>query len=312
MLTKFAEGLGGKLADYWMTTMLTPAFVFWAGGVSAWAQCHGWEQLFDWFNTRPRLMQLELLVGGLLVVAASGIVIQQFDLAVLRLLEGYWPGRLRRLRRRLIDWRDRSITRAEARLQELAKKHERKELTLDEREELSALDWRLMSLPPYDMRMPTRLGNILRAAEVRPLHKYGLDAVICWPRLWLLLPESVKGDLTGARDKLDNAARLWLWGVLFLVWTVWSWWAVPVSLLTILVAHRWLLSSAEVYGSLLESTFDLFRGSLYKSLRWPLPSNPGEERKFGEDVTAYFWRGSDSSSPNFLPPPTEAGKKGEG
>lgn len=69
-----------------------------------------------------------------------------------------------------------------------------------------------MQFPSQPNRlMPTKLGNILRAAESRPYDKYGLDAVICWSRLWLLLPDGVKKELQEARSNLNTAARFWLW-----------------------------------------------------------------------------------------------------
>jgi hypothetical protein len=77
--------------------------------------------------------------------------------------------------------------------------------------------------------MPTRLGNLLRAAERKPLEKYGLDAIICWSRLWMLLPDAVKKDLQESRADLNNAARVWLWSLLFCGWTfvggnIWTTW----------------------------------------------------------------------------------------
>ena len=39
--------------------------------------------------------------------------------------------------------------------------------------------------------------------------------------------------------------------------------------------------------------------SFYKALRWPLPKNPAEEHKIGQELTKYLWRGSNQNSPNF-------------
>ena len=90
--------------------------------------------------------------------------------------------------------------------------------------EKSLLYQRLRRFPDEQQYfMPTRLGNLLKAAELRPLSKYGLDSVICWPRIWLLLPESAKTELVNARADLDTGARIWSWSILFLVWIIWAW-----------------------------------------------------------------------------------------
>jgi len=36
--------------------------------------------------------------------------------------------------------------------------------------------------------MPARLRSILRAAESYPPRRCGLNLIVCWPRLWLVLP----------------------------------------------------------------------------------------------------------------------------
>jgi hypothetical protein len=293
MPTKFLEGLGGKLAEQWAASLLTPAFVFWFGGLIAWIQKFGWNQLQQWLTNLGEPLQIAVLVGSLLLVAASAFAIQRFDLAVLRFFEGYWPGWMAPLKDRLVNRHRAKWKRLDKDWQEFSDKRNAGQLTAKELDQFVAIDYQLRQMPAQpEHLMPTTLGNLLRAAESHPSDKYGLDAIICWSRLWLVLPETVKKELQDARADLNTAARVWLWGVLFLFWTIWAWWAVPIALLVALFAHRWMLGAAATYGDLLESAFDLHRMKLYQALHFPLPDNPAEERKLGEQVTEYLWRGS--------------------
>lgn len=343
MSAKFLEGVGGKLAERWVATLLTPAFVFWAGGAIAALQRFGWQNPSNWFQQQPEPLQIALLVTVFCVVAASAFVVQRFDLTMLRFLEGYWHPWLRLVRRwcvaheaqrsQKIGDRWQTLRRLEPRFQRFADLDRRllKDFERDEavaliwqyqnqpqahknrlhqlsnqaltrcllqviaelRDEQIALDWQQQHFPLPSQLMPTRLGNILRAAEQRPLEKYGLDAIICWPRLWLLLPEAVKKDLQEARADLNSAARVWLWSLLFLIWaTLGAWWAIPLGILSALFAYYgWAIAAATTYGDLIEATFDLYRPLLYQSLRWNLPPEPDEERRVGRQLTEYLWRG---------------------
>jgi hypothetical protein len=202
----------------------------------------------------------------------------------------------------LIKRQKRKAEKAEKRFQALASmgiEH----LTPEEADKYVQLDWQLKQTPTQsDRLMPTQLGNILRAAECRPLEKYGLESVICFPRLWLLLPTEVKTELTEARARLNTMARVLVWSVLFWVWMVWAWWAIPIGLFSAFLAYRWLLNAAAIYGDLVESAFDLHHTALYKSLRFPLPKNPTEEQQTGRALTDYLWRGFTEPEPTFENP----------
>ena len=78
--------------------------------------------------------------------------------------------------------------------------------------------------------MPTRIGNILRAAETRPYDHYGLEAVIVWPRLWLVLPDSARQELSTARASLDSSVAAVIWALGFCAFAPLAWWAAPVGL----------------------------------------------------------------------------------
>jgi hypothetical protein len=300
---KFLEGFSGNLADEWIKTLFTPAFVFWLGGGLAALQRWGWDAAVAEFQKLQEPLPLVLGIVVLLTVAASGFVVQQFDFTVLRLLEGYWPGWLNPLTNRLVKWQRRRFNRIDQQLQTLNRQG-LATLTPQEREAYIQADLDLGEFPELGRLLPTRLGNILRAAEDHCAAKYGLDAIICWPRLWLLLPEATKTELSQARQQLNGTVRIWVWGMLFLIWAplFGVWWPLLLGLGTAWLAHRWLIQAARVYGDLIEAAFDLYRLQLYQAVRWPLPSTPAEERVLGQALTDYLWHGSDQGSPTFTTP----------
>ncbi|WOD39901.1 hypothetical protein [Nodosilinea sp. E11] len=297
---KFLEGFSGGLADRWLGALFTPAFVFWLGGGLTALQKFGWQAFEDFFINLPEPLPVGLGVLALLVVAASGFVAQQFEFTVIRLLEGYWPSWCRPLSRYLVKRQQRRFKQLDQQWQDFNRRG-LATLTPEERQEYIELDLQLLEFPEPGRLLPTRLGNILRSVEDRCALKYGLDAVICWPRLWVVLPEEVKGELSAARNILNLNARLWLWSVLFLLWTplFWVWWSLPLGLGSAWLAHRWLVQTAQAYGDLLESAFDMYRFQLYESLRLRLPTNPAAERDMGKRLTEYLWHGSSQALPLF-------------
>ncbi|MFJ8630941.1 hypothetical protein [Streptomyces sp. NPDC093568] len=318
MLEDFWKGLGGKFAERWLTALFSPAFAFWAGGFLAWLYGHGWSAVerLGWLGALrqwtadardlPFVAQALLVVGLLILITLSGLLLQHLSRPTLRLLEGYWPARSTSVRewsrRRLSDRANESATRLRALLA----------IPTDTRSaieagELGRLRGSYQQVPPRPgQRMPTRLGNVLRAAELRPGSRYGLDAVTCWPRLWLLLPKDSRQEVAAARIGLYLSVQSWLCAVAFTVFVVWAWWAPVVGLAVAWVTYYTrMLAAARTYGTLIESCFDIHRGLLYAALNWPRPANPLEEYAAGQRISAYLTSGSRQTSPTFTdPPPT--------
>jgi hypothetical protein len=308
MLAKFYDSVSTKLADR-LTAETGSALLFWVGGLLAYLLGHGGFKALDrpvhWVAAQSGVAQVALLAAALAGIAASGAVVQRLTLPTLRIMEGYWPQWLGFLRRPLVHRREKQLGKLADAWGELAARVDANEATADERASYNRLDQRLRHVPSVSERvMPTRVGNALRAAESRPYDRYGLDPVKCWPQLWLVLPDEARQELGTARASLDAAGAACLWGLLFLVWSAWTLWAVPVGLAVACAAYCfWVPDRAEVFADLLAAAFDLYRPSLYRALRWPLPADPADERESGLLLTEYLWRGLDGSVPKFTSEP---------
>jgi hypothetical protein len=291
MLNAFWESLSGEVTSRWARHLLGPGLLFWALGGLALAQRGDLALLWAEVSQRSGLEQTLMIAAAVLMLILSAALMQRLRLEWLRLLEGAWPAGLNGLRDLLTRRLAHRIAREETRYQDL--KQAEAALTPRQREELARLEMRLHYVPadPADYG-PTRLGNILRAGERDSAYKYGLDALVCWPRLWLLLPAEARNDLAQARERLEEDAVLWGWGLLSLVWVALFPPLGLISLIWMVVAYNLALRSASVYADLIMATFDLYRHKLYTTLGWPLPP-PGEaERTYGEKLSEYFWRGT--------------------
>lgn len=308
MLGAFWDSAGRRIADRWMGAAV-PALVFWAGALLAWVFAgHGLAGAASRLDHDLATAEIVELLAGFLAVAASTILVAQLSAPTLRILEGYWPRWAGGLRRRLVRRVERiaeadnqAWQRARSRLDSGASPSD------DDILELALLESRAHRRPQQGaMLMATRTGNILRSAETRPADKYGLDAVIVWPRLWLVLPEHTRQELNCSRDSLDSAVTSAVWGLLFCCLVPLAWWALPAGLIVAALAVLWWVPRrAEVFADLVDAAYDLHRGGLYEQMRWPLPDSPREERASGRELTAYLWRGSDACHPRFVPRPPQ-------
>lgn len=316
MLSDFWRGLGGKLAERWLAALFSPAFVFWAGGVAAWLYGHGWSvvQRLGWLgalrewtgNVRglPAVVQVLLILVPLIVITLSGLLLQRLSRPALRLLEGYWPPGLTGIR----EWSRRRISdRADGNAGRLRVLLSRPTAGLSAAEvaELGRRLNRYRWTPPVPaQRTPTRLGNVLRASELRPGARYGLDAVTCWPRLWLLMADTSRQEVADGRAGLYLSVQVWMCGLAFVAFTAWAWWAPVLGVaVACLTYYTRMLAAARTYGELVESCYDIHRWLLYDALRWPRPANPREEYASGRRITAYLSSGSRQPVPVFTDPP---------
>jgi hypothetical protein len=294
MLDKFWESISSTVAERWLEYIFGPAFLFWVGGLGLYAWRTGWQQMLRDIEALTPFQQGSWLFLTLFILISSSMLIQVLRFPILRLMEGYWPWPFNYMGLKVSAWRTPSYQKKYAELRSLMKAmEEHGELDASQQERVVSLDvWAHRRPVKAKDLLPTRLGNILRAREQSPERKYGLDAIICWPRLWPLLPENVRSDLSGARLNLDRLVEFWFWGLLFLLWTFLIPWAVVISLLWMFIAYSMACQSALSYGDLLESAFDLHRFLLYDALGWARPENTQVEKTMGCELNEFLWRGT--------------------
>lgn len=236
------------------------------------------------------LGEVVLLVLALTIVA---VVLQPFQLAMVRTLEGTGPrlpgaGLLLRWQKKRRDaLRGEAVPSgpvpSQAEVQRAGEKgHELR---------------RRFPMPDHLLRA-TALGNVLTAMEDNAGRQYGVDAVVAWPRLYPLLGERVRELVDDRRDGLDLAARMTVTlavtavatGVL-LLGSGW-WW--PLTLIPAALAwtsYRGAVHAALAYAESVTVAFDLHRAELFGALRVKLPKDLKEERVLNEDWCDHWRQG---------------------
>lgn len=234
-------------------------------------------------------MQVVWIVAALTAVHGSALAIDRCTLPVLRLLEGHWPGWLVKVADNRVKHLRRQVTGEQAEWQTLQAQSNR---SADDTRRMVRLDERRRRRPADDRLLPTRLGNRLLAAEEAARVRYGLDAVVVWGHLWLVLPETARTELTTVRAAVNRAVAGVIWSALFPLFAFWTLWAIPVGIAAVLLIERlWLPVLVDRYAVLVQAAFDLNRFALYRAAHWSPPDNPADELKRGPALTAFFYRG---------------------
>lgn len=240
--------------------------------------------------------QLLAFAGFIAAVWVTGAIVQSQIRAITQLYEGYWSGLARPLR-----------SYGEAR--------HRWRLTEIQAQRRVADNYAQYPLSRNQV-MATRLGNVLRAAERYPYDRYGADAVLVWPRLYPLLPDSVITSIAQARESLEFLLVLSalatsfgaLSGVFLLAVTAPAWlfllcfWG---AMVIAIAAYRSSLGAAQVYAEILRSAFDLYRLDVLTAMHLPTPVNAVAERQRWREVSRLILRNAPLPQP-YPPPPAPA------
>lgn len=237
-----------------------------------------WRELQD--------LRASQVVPVVIVALLLGVLIAPAQFTAVRLFEGYWG----------LSLVGHQFTRLGVRLQQRRRDslQRRKILNVDEGEEPTPLDRgraercaaRLTShYPRREELLPTALGNALRAAERRAGDRYNLDAIVLWPRMYMVIASGPRQLIDSARDQVDMLVMLSVSLAVASVVAVpyvaaHGWWLVvpPLLFLLAVAAYRGAVTSAVSYGVLVQVAYDLYRFDLLDALHMPLPKDSNAER----------------------------------
>ncbi|GAA0625141.1 hypothetical protein GCM10010174_50550 [Kutzneria viridogrisea] len=237
-------------------------------------------------------LNLGQLVLGALGLVVLAVLVQPLQLPMVRLLEGYWP-RWAALPRRYGTWRQTGRRRRLARAAELPEAADH--AAVQRAGQAGTVLRRLFPVGGAPL-LPTALGNALAAAESRAGREYGLDGVVAWPRLYLVLDEMTRSVVDDRRNALDGMVRLSVTAVVagvaagaLLAGSGW-WLLLALAPLVIArIAYRGAVHEAVAYGEAVQTAFDLNRFELLRRLRLPMPADQDAEREANE-VLCTLWR----------------------
>jgi hypothetical protein len=263
-MTAFLAEIGEKLADRWAALLVAPGLLFLASAVTAFwlGQRHAlsYQALGHHVTVLAASPGFKSVGGTVLVVIGvlagsvfTGLAASAFG----RLLEMTWtlPGTYP-LTRSLANWRRKRSADAKAIADD-------ETAAPDQVRRAMARADRIGLIEPG---CPTWIGDRLRACRVRVAKSCGLDVDVAWPRLWLIIPDHVRRELTSARDDFATAARLVAWAVFYLILGVWWWPAAVIAVVTLVSGVIKARNATANLADLIESAFDLYGAQLAAQL----------------------------------------------
>jgi hypothetical protein len=142
------------------------------------------------------------------------------------------------------------------------------------------LDARRAVTPPEPPVCCTWSADRLAATRQRVRERTSLDITAGWAALLLVIPDSARASLTGARGSYDAACETVVWAVAIVVLGAWWWPAIPLGLATALVGWRLLRQSVAALCEAAEAAATVYA----KDLPQARPLSRGHLRRRGPGV----------------------------
>jgi hypothetical protein len=309
MFSTILKEVTGFLDRRFILYVLFPSLLFWGLLLGIWEVGPGIlaEAIRRW-DAQEGIFKTLQLIGFIAWVTFFSFVLDSQLTAILRLYEGYWDFPLGRYLHALgKGWH---VTRLE-----------KLQAALSENPGLYEAIYLGYPLPTQaDKVMPTRLGNILKSAELYPMDRYKIDAVLIWPRLYHLCPESFIQTVIEARSATDFMLVISLLGGLFacLAGAYWlivgaAWWRFLgcfwVGMYVAWLAYRGALGNALGYAEQIKAAFDLYRHEVLKKLSLPVPDIIEEERRLWSELCQFLYRNIPVQVHDISPPDVSASEK---
>jgi len=294
-MTPLLGQAGSRLLDRWVALLAVPGTLFVAvaalgsvlgqhhpfdlGSLAGWAQDRSRTEL--WSTGTRAAVSLAVLA---LAATAAGFAAQIVGAGQLLWWLGSWP-------RLLLPWTARRVDRRRREWSLLQDAFE-KLVTSGHGPpgELSELGTRRNALALAEPTRPTWIGDRIAATETRVRNAYGLDLPAVWSRLWLILPDQPREEIRTARTRIDGAAVLSAWGLLYLIVGVLWWPAALVGVVTWIAGWRTARQSVDQYAELVEAAVDLHGAALATALGVPLTG--GLTTEAGRAITRRVRKGT--------------------
>ncbi len=296
MFSTVLQELKGYFGRDFMLSAFSPLLIFSGASLALFFEItQGLGAALAMWEKLSALIQVVALLAGLVVVAFLAYLTDNFQYSITRLFEGYWSRipLLSLLRNLRVDLYKKRWEHLNTLAQSASTVTEANEITAEQ----------LAFYPPpnhLDKMMPTKVGNILRAAELHAYDRYGIDSTIIWPRLRPLLKSEAIAPLEDKKTTLELMLLMSLLGILFtLTWCPvlaiftnrWDLFLLcTLGLPLAWICYQNAVQSALAYGEQVKATFDLYRNDLLKALNRPIPSDTETERKEWLRLSRFFYR----------------------
>jgi hypothetical protein len=261
-------------------------------------------QTLGWWSSLPGSFQLVLVLATLAAVWLLAGFVDSQSRNLIQVFEGYPLEKIApRVHERAVAWHE--ACRALLVYHEKDERYEAAAKALGkhrpEQPDRFTEDDYILYPEEGNTTLPTRLGNVIRAAEDHAQARYDIDYLIVWPRLAHMCSERFVEEYEDSRAKLEfllvvsTLAGLFAFtgGTLLLVFQ-----ASVVAFAVVVLCGAclaWLAYSSAVhaaieYGEKIRASVDLYRLDLLRQLRYAEPHDLDEEKSYWNEFAELFKR----------------------